>query len=284
MEHEEIKALLPLAALDRLDQAEQRMLEEHLGGCDECTAELREFRETAASLAFGLDPSATEERVWHRIEARLNPVRLAPSRLGDRQAREGSFARGTTLWRPAALVMTGVAAAASIYAVVMNSQLNRAVQEKSEVLASLTDEIGRLHTQLSSAQGQVATFQRVLDERLRLEKVLTQPDLRLTKLAPLKAAPPDASAIVAVSAANHAAMIQARGLPAPPAGKTYELWWITKESGPVAAGLFGAQEGASVVVQVSPPPAGEHVVATAVTLEPTGGVSKPTGAIYLKGT
>ena len=283
MEHEEIKALLPLAALDRLQQAEQHLLDEHLAGCDECTAELREFRETAASLTFALDLPALEERVWSRLEARLNPFLSASSRIADRRARD-SFSRRTSLWRPAALMMTGVAAAASIYAVVMNVQLNRAVQERSKVLASLTDENGRMRAQLSSAQGQVATFQRVLDERLKLEKVLTQPDLQLTKLAPLKSAPPGASAIVVVSAANHAAMIQARGLPTPPAGKIYELWWITKESGPVAAGLFTAQEGVSLVAQASPPPASEHVLATAVTLEPAGGVSKPTGAMYLKST
>jgi hypothetical protein len=34
---------------------------------------------------------------------------------------------------------------------------------------------------------------------------------------------------------------------------------------------------------VSLPPAGEHVLLSAVTLEPAGGVSKPTGAMYLKG-
>ena len=78
-------------------------------------------------------------------------------------------------------------------------------------------------------------------------------------------------------------MFQAAGLPATPAGKTYELWWITKEHGPVAAGLFQAEDGHPVVAPVSLPPAGEHVLLSAVTLEPAGGVSKPTGAMYLKG-
>lgn len=280
MDHEELKALLPIAALDRLEPDEQRALDEHLAGCDECSAELREFRETAASLAVGLEQSGTPDRVWDRLEARLSQERRASSPVADRTR---VSARRAMLWRPAALVMTCVAAAASIYAFVMSAQLSRAVRGRSELVASLNEEISQLHSQLASSQSQVATFQRVLDERLRLEKVLTQPDLQLTHLAPLKAAPADATAVVAVSAANQAAMIQAHGLPVPPSGKTYEFWWITKESGPVAAGLFSTAEGGSVVAQATPPPAAQHVLAAAVTLEPAGGVSKPTGAMYLKG-
>ena len=44
MDHQAIKDLLPLAALDRLEPDEARELKEHLrAGCDECEAELREL-------------------------------------------------------------------------------------------------------------------------------------------------------------------------------------------------------------------------------------------------
>ena len=36
-------------------------------------------------------------------------------------------------------------------------------------------------------------------------------------------------------------------------------------------------------VELVLPPEGEEVIASAVTLEPTGGTEKPTGAMYLKG-
>jgi hypothetical protein len=46
MEHQEIKDMLALAALDRLEGEEAHALTEHLlVGCDECDAELRAFRE-----------------------------------------------------------------------------------------------------------------------------------------------------------------------------------------------------------------------------------------------
>ncbi len=40
---------------------------------------------------------------------------------------------------------------------------------------------------------------------------------------------------------------------------------------------------APVIAAASPPPAGQRVMLAAVTLEPSGGVAKPTGAMYLKG-
>jgi anti-sigma-K factor RskA len=78
-------------------------------------------------------------------------------------------------------------------------------------------------------------------------------------------------------------VLRASGLEPPPPGKTYELWWITKQKGPVPAGTFTAESGNEVIAKVDPPPVGEHLMLTAVTLEPAGGVPKPTGAMYLKG-
>ncbi len=112
--------------------------------------------------------------------------------------------------------------------------------------------------------------------------MLSAPDLRLTRLEPLLPAA-GAHAVVAVSASHDTAVLQASGLPATPAGKAYELWWITKEHGPVAAGLFRAEQGQPVIASVAVPPRDEHVLLGAVTLEPAAGVSKPTGTMYLKG-
>ena len=41
-----------------------------------------------------------------------------------------------------------------------------------------------------------------------------------------------------MSAEAGRAIVYAFDLPAVPAGKTYELWWITEKAGPVNAGLF----------------------------------------------
>ena len=64
MEHQEIKDLLALAALDRLEADEANAVSEHLhAGCAECEAELRAYREVAASLALALEPAGSNTRI-----------------------------------------------------------------------------------------------------------------------------------------------------------------------------------------------------------------------------
>ncbi len=286
MDHQAIKDLLPLAALDRLEPDEARALQEHLrAGCDECEAELRELREVAASLALSLEePEGSEERIWERLDLRLHADAAEPSRPAARET-DGVRrpARGRVgVWRAATAVMAAGIIGIAIYAGGISNQLRRANEKHQQELAAMDSRLDGLRAELTRARDEVGALQRVLGTRIRLEKVLSAPDLRLTRLKPLAPAP-GAGAIVAVSATNKAAVFQAIGLPATPAGKTYELWWITKEHGPVAAGLFQAEDGHPVVAPVSLPPAGEHVLLSAVTLEPAGGVNKPTGAMYLKG-
>ena len=285
MDHQTIKDLLPLAALDRLEPDDARALEEHLrAGCDECEAELRELREAAASLALSLEPEGSEERIWERLDARLHGVAARASRPVAKETYTAHRpARGRVgVWHVATAVMAAGIVGIAIYAGQITNRLRRANEERQQQLASMESRLAGLQTELTTAHGEVGTLQRVLGDRIRLEKVLNAPDLRLTRLEPLAPAP-GAGALVAVSAGNKAAVFQAVGLPATPAGKTYELWWITKEHGPVAAGLFQAENGRPVIASVSLPPAGEHVLLSAVTLERAGGVSKPTGAMYLKG-
>jgi anti-sigma-K factor RskA len=285
MDHQAIRDLLPFAALDRLEPDEARTLEGHLRtGCAECERELQELREVAASLALSLDQEDSEQRIWELLEARLHAGAVQPIRPAGREtasARRAPRAR-VGAWRAATAVMATVIIAIAIYAGRINDQLRKANEVHQQQLAALNSRVSSLRAEVIGARNEVSTLQRVLSDRVRLENVLSAPDLRLTRLEALAPAP-GAGAIVAVSVNNKAAVFQAAGLPATPPGKTYELWWITKEHGPVAAGLFQAEGGHPVVAPVSLPPAGEYVLLGAVTLEPEGGVSKPTGAMYLKG-
>jgi anti-sigma-K factor RskA len=77
-----------------------------------------------------------------------------------------------------------------------------------------------------------------------------------------------------VVAPDRTATLRVSGLPAPPNGKTYEAWIIPTGRAPRPAGLF---TGSNVALRGKLPP---HAT-VAVTLEPAGGVSAPTGAVLL---
>jgi hypothetical protein len=73
------------------------------------------------------------------------------------------------------------------------------------------------------------------------------------------------------------------GLPPLPLEKSYELWAFVGDQ-PVPAGTFDARSDATTVIPISKQEnLGEAPVKFAVSVEPKGGVSSPTGAIVLVG-
>ncbi|HEX7316479.1 MAG TPA: anti-sigma factor [Pyrinomonadaceae bacterium] len=73
------------------------------------------------------------------------------------------------------------------------------------------------------------------------------------------------------------------GMPSPPAGKTYQLWLLIDGS-PVSAGTFNTGPGGRAMLHGQLAADALEASAFAVTLEPAGGSSKPTGPKYLLGS
>jgi anti-sigma-K factor RskA len=285
MEHQEIKDLLPLAALDRLEGEEARALSDHLEtGCAECEAELREYREVAASLALALEPAGSHVRIVERLNERL-ATSGDSSRLRAMHRRQvlAPAARSQLIgWRVATGIATAALIAASTFATLSINRAARLQAQLERQMAVRDAELRELRSRLAASRHEIVTLEHVLRDKARLDQILMAPDLRLTRLEPLKPAPRSAGLVV-VSRANRAALLQVSGLPPTPDDKTYELWWITRESGPIKAGLFQVRRSGTVIAEAEPPPAGEHALLSAVTLEPAGGSNSPTGAMYLKG-
>ena len=78
-------------------------------------------------------------------------------------------------------------------------------------------------------------------------------------------------------------LLVAQGLPPAPVGKAYELWAIAGKGVPQPAGVFSVDAKGVGNLRVAPIQAAGAVDTFAVTLEPAGGVSAPTGAMYLAG-
>lgn len=79
--HDDVEELLGAYALDALELKEAEAVELHVRECPRCRAEVEEYRETAAMLAFsGID---APPGVWERIQASLEeaPPELALARV-----------------------------------------------------------------------------------------------------------------------------------------------------------------------------------------------------------
>jgi anti-sigma factor RsiW len=70
--------LLPAYALGSLDEAERRLVSEHLAGCPACMAELAAYQTVAAQLALAVPDAQPSPDLKRRLMARLPAPQPAP--------------------------------------------------------------------------------------------------------------------------------------------------------------------------------------------------------------
>ncbi|HST46608.1 anti-sigma factor [Jatrophihabitans sp.] len=102
-----------------------------------------------------------------------------------------------------------------------------------------------------------------------VQSLLAAPDVRATTTA-LK----QGQGTLLSSRSEHRLVLIARGLPALPAGRTYQLWLMSETGAPVPGGVFRPDEHGNVEV----PAAGnlDAVDRMGVSVEPAGGSAQPT--------
>jgi hypothetical protein len=195
------------------------------------------------------------------------------------------------------------------------AQERRASKERLEYATAATAaqrEIQRLRLELAQAQENVAAHEREVREiRGQMEQqralvaastrelehlreavgrqrgvieVLTSPGVKVQYLR---------HAIPGLEAEGHVLWNERRkswvfyafGLPQPEQGKEYQAWFMTEKEGPVSAGVFMPdQSGVGQVLAAPPSKLFGRITAVAVTVEPKGGLPKPSGAMYLRGS
>ncbi len=113
--------------------------------------------------------------------------------------------------------------------------------------------------------------------RLReIQQILQAPDTKQVTFGPQPAAPHGSIFIQQ----KVGMILIADGLPAPPAGWTYESWVVPKNGAPVPIEAFQAADGRGISVLRSPLPIGD-LKAVAVSLEPANAtVTKPTKLVF----
>lgn len=286
MDHAQIKELIPLKALSRLEGDEARAVDQHLAtGCDECERELASFNDALAAMAIVEDSGVEDssQRIWSRLQARLaddpRASDRAARRVEDRAVRQPS--------RRSGFAMLGSAAVAAVVAIAVstvfyNSRVRTITTDTSDEITALTAKVILLQRNIDTTGDQLAALQAKVAQTTDLTLASVSPDARVVRLSGL-AASPSASGTVAFSQSQGTAMLEVSGLPPTPDDKEYEVWWIGEKQGPLKAGLFEPANQGATIVSLDLPPPGEVVLASAVTLEPLGGVDKPSGAMYLKG-
>ncbi|WP_030202760.1 anti-sigma factor [Streptomyces sp. NRRL S-87] len=225
-------------ALGALDPAEREAFDAHLKTCEACRQEAGEFEATAARLAAAVSqppPVAAKARVMDAIEGvRQLPPRVPAATVSERAVRGGLRRRAVPL-----ALAAGVAAAVLGGAAVWQARTGEDLRQEAR------------------------EAQRQLDA---VSTVLAAPDARTVH----GRAANGALTTVVTSRRQNRAVFTAGNLPAPGAGRTYQLW--LEHDGTMSPAGFIEGDG-TVVLSGSPGDAG----AVGLTLEPAGGSPRPTG-------
>jgi hypothetical protein len=116
-----------------------------------------------------------------------------------------------------------------------------------------------------------------------VRELLSAPGSSMVTLAGTETAP-QARAKLAYDSQSGRAMLFADGLPPAPAGKAYQLWFITPDGKVLPGSVFTTNPSGHAEMRDQIPVEGRNAQTFAVTLEPAGGVSVATGAKYLLGS
>src|SRR5262249_38328276 len=134
--------------------------------------------------------------------------------------------------------------------------------------------------EIASLGQKIERLQRSLDEKTKFLQMVAKPGTRMAELTGMPVAP-SASAKLAVDATGHA-MMMTQGLPAAPAGKVYQLWFIVGDKPPMPGKTFSTDSQGTATMEDQVPTVAMNSAVFAITLEPAPGVPSPTGAMYLR--
>lgn len=254
---EDIRDLLPAYALDAADEAEARLVREHVPKCLACRRELAAYRATADALALAVPSAAPSARLRERV---LAATGAAPRR----RARSFDWLRR---WLAPGGMLIRLSPAIALLALV--------------VALGSTYQTARLQAQL---ERQLAANQRLVAEigaRDRLVALLG-PGMVMRELSSTEEAP-EAEAYVYYRPDSGSAYLLADHLPPLPDGRVYQLWLI-RDGNRSSGGTFHREpDGKGRLAIESSEPFAVYQ-ALGVTIEPAGGSSGPTGPRVLAGT
>ena len=257
---------------------ERSALKEHLAECAVCRDELDRWNETAATLALTANPVEPSPQIRDKIFKQIGAERResnsdsAKEEISEKRSIGG--AQVLPFKQPPKNVWSsfgslGTIAASLIFVGVLMSlivlwQQNRAARA----------ELARIAAEMKSTREQLAREHEAL-------QLLTTPGAKMAELAGTKMAP-GASAKLAYDKSGHA-MLMAKGLPAAPSGKAYQLWYIVGNK-PMPGKVFTTDQAGNGTLQDQMPAVAHDGAVFAITLEPKEGMQSPTGPIYLSGS
>ena len=232
----DVHALTGAYAVDAIDdELEREKFERHMRRCQQCSGEVRGLTETATKLAFGASrPPPAGLR--DAVLSAISRTRQLPPVVDQSTPRVRRWWTGRLpmLSYSLAMAAVGVAIVLLIALIGARNELDQARARNAALAAVLSAPDSHSVTQTISSGGRVT---------------------------------------LVYSLRKHAMIVTTHGLPAPPPGEVYQLWFIGPPTTRSAGLLPGSQAGRAGPV-LSPGLARGDTIG--ITIEPAGGTRLPT--------
>lgn len=265
--HERMQDLLELYVLGAVTPAEREEFQAHLATCVACRTQVAALRPVAAGLAQMVPqvdpPAALRQRV----------IRAATGRSA---APVGGAVSGGPA-RTAGVVPWLLAAASIVAAVALGGYSVQLRGRMTDLEARLREAV----TQASLAQQQIADARRTALEAGSQVAVLAAPDLLRFDLAGQPIAP--GATARAFWSRSRGMVFTASNLPSAPAGRVYQLWALPAAGPPISVGLLEPDRAGALTAVFQTPVDMPRPAQVAVSDEPPGGGTAPTGMIWVAG-
>ncbi|WP_427117467.1 anti-sigma factor [Pseudarthrobacter scleromae] len=259
--------LAELYALDAVSEEERRAIEQYMSAAPaaertEFFDRVRQARETLVRT-FRVEeqpPADLFDRIVAQLPAQGGPDANTPAPPAPGQSAAGQFAPGQPVASQPASVQPGG-----------GDELARARQRREERRrpGSTRRWLAGVAAAAAIALGGVGVGSYLADQNDPLNQVVRAGDLREASVDVAGGG----TATLLISSSEDAAVVKMNGVPAPPAGKVYQMWLIPKDgSAPVSQGLMDeeALSKPAVVEGIS------SAAALGITVEPAGGSQSPT--------
>lgn len=256
---------LELLALGVIAGEECESFRVHIASCAECARNFAAAQGRVALFALAAPPQdpppAARENLLRRIRAGEIPATGSPAKPHS-TVPERAVPRGMRWWNSVWVPAAAILAIATILLWVNNHRLDNALQEMQET------------EQKSEAQA---------EQQKSLVVFFTATDTQAVTLSPKPSVPKDAWASVKFN--SRLGMVCYTGdLPAPPPHMEYQMWILPMTGNPISAGAFMPRSFSNGNWCMAKMPEGLDCKSFAVTIEPMGGMSHPTGPQVLSGT
>jgi anti-sigma-K factor RskA len=251
-----------LYALGALDGEEKQELEAHVRLCSECEREVKAARQRVALLGLAAPvqtpPARVKAELLRRVRAERPPATAGV--VGEKAEHKRGFGFG---WLTPAF---GVAAV--VFAALAGVFWTRDVRDVQRIQA--------LEGQLAQVQTHSQEIARASETT---DKLLEMPGTTRVALMPQPGMPKGRGGVLYNAKMG---MVACAGwLPAPPSGKSYQLWLVPAEGKPMSLHVFANGEWEKPMSMTIAP--GLEAKAFAITEEPEGGMPQPTGPKVLVG-